>query len=566
MLRVIYYALAYAALLMLTKQLKAEERAEKLQEQSASHPWISVDTKYWIRDTEFNERDNWQDSRKPCTLLERININEQSVISMGNSLDTLSSILDSNIKELILQQNSLILLEEDSLEDPADPMFIQYLNQSGDCFDSESYFDKPENEQVFQFAPDPDSMSWFNPSNWASYLNSDEYIHLPESHSIPCTEDVVVFGSRLLNFEQTLASSERASTLSFKVNFRASQYSDLADINNNSITNLRVAELKIGNQSYNQQEFEQLVNSDKYRNILFDFDGRQSEGGDELSQPALVIDESSIQKLADYNLCIEEAGCICGNEDANIMKSICSFNLPIDPIQLPCHDPIYSTGYCNKICALVISISMDPTKFSERYISTLINSVVAEQSRLRSEIDDTRFVGRRISNNKYEITLRQLPSSEVDSGSAYSIHESLIDELTKRLNNGKLNLALINTRWLHYHLNLIVKHSANLKLNYLTTGALRSFYGIKSINIKSSSKWRHNNREYLFWVSFALLSLAATALLMRDENTNSRSRTNLVSTDDNISECLDQLVEDVEAKSEASISVELLSMVDSSPK
>lgn len=449
-------------------------------QQDQLHPSLLVDTKYWIRNTEFGERDNWRDKIKPCTLLEKIQFNEQAFISMGDSLDSLAGTLESNLKELTLSMTGILLLEEDTLNDQVDSMFFQYLNQSGDCFDSESsnhnnLGDKKKekekeniyNERVFKFEPESDHMSWFNPENWRSELNEEEINDwIPDSHLIPCSEDIVVFGSRHTALNQMIEANERAKTMSFKVNFRPSQAAAeaatttasgpskvafssadelLVDYADSKVDSLQVSKLLIGNTEYNQRQFQQLISSKQYENILFQFNDSKSalkaNGGGEFeysTHSPLTLDESSVHSYFDYNICSDEAGCLCGNENVNIMKTTCSFTYKLQPSEQPCLDPITSSGYCSKICATVLIINMDPIKFKEKLLISALNTVFADNEQ-SNFAENVLAAPRRTSNNKYEITFRHVPSDTIDYEATLGIEHEFAQLVYQKLNNGKLN-------------------------------------------------------------------------------------------------------------------------------
>lgn len=388
-----------------------------------AHPALLVDTKYWAKNMEFGEKDNWRWARKPCTLIERIAIEQQeAIVSLGDSMDALGGPLETNIRELIMAQDGILLLEEDTLaSDPMDPMFVQFLNQTGDCYDSSSSAAAAEDgkhTELFEFEPNPNDISWFNPSNWLSAINQADGIdHLvPDSHRIPCSEDVVVFGDRHAAFWSLVEGNERAKIISFKVNFRPAEdeQNQLKLVNANSV--LRVSKLKIGDKSYSQAEFDKLISL--YGDNLFELTNNHSvfsigqvfDNSFIDNKKILTIDESSIQANAenDLEVCLDEAGCLCGNEQFDVMQIICSFNEPIDESGLPCRDPIKVSGYCNKICATNMIIMIDPNRFSEPY---LIN----ELNKLNEAFGEHIFVGsRRVDYNRYEITLRSITTDEND--------------------------------------------------------------------------------------------------------------------------------------------------------
>lgn len=478
-----------------------------------------IDTKYWMRTSEFIDRENWLDERKPCTLLEQIQINERAVVSMGDSaFDTLindGGSLESNLKDLSLPMDGALLLEQstsyesnDELGSEIDKMFIQYLNLSGDCLDSDSVGQQhqgDENSKLerfrFQFQIDSDDLSWFNPDNWLSEHGA-LLSHVPDSHSIPCIEDEVVFGDRgLVRPAMSFSGNERADTLTFKVNFAPSIYSNMIKASRSSkrVGNLRVSKLKIGDQSYSQSEFNALVSSKEYENLLFDFNNTNnllgSSDTDDLYEPVtnlIIIDESSFIKTEhDFHVCLDEAGCVCGNEDSIVMDAICSFHLPLELDELPCHDPISSTGYCNKICGTSIIIIMDPSKFSEPFLNSVFIKLRESEG-----ADHVELAPRRVYDNKYEITFRP---------------------------------AIGGNLWLWWALDYVepprlemAREFANLFMNELTKPAIKSFYGIKSISIKSSSQWRSDSRAKIFWFSLAAVSLAAVSVVCYQELFNDR--------------------------------------------
>lgn len=405
-------------------------------------PSLLVDTKYWIRSTQFGVRDNWLNRWKPCTLMERILINEPAVVSLGDALDSLSGSLESNLHQLGLAPNGHLLLEGDDLADSLDPLFVQYLNQSGDCFEQPSRSadqrseDKEEEESehskepVFVFEPHPDDLSWFNPSNWASSLLDGEMA--PDSHRVPCAEDVVVFGSRQSSPWQALVdASERSQVLSFKVHFRPSDAYNGSQPWNGTLEGVRVARLRIGEQGFNQDQFDQLAKG--YDNLLFEFRHPRSL----LSQPAedqaqwlpLIIDESQLLANEEHSMCLDEAGCQCGNERPEVMKAICSFNEPLSAEQLPCRDPIRSSGYCNRICGTSISIQMDPSRFSERFIITELSQILQTESIL--------VASRRVDQQRYEILFRPVLSGHHKYEDLLGKERQFAQLLVNRLERGE---------------------------------------------------------------------------------------------------------------------------------
>jgi len=403
MFRKIYSIILVVTVFISRHSLDAEET-----NQAELHRSIPVDTKYWLGNTEFANRINWRNERKPCTLLERVRLDEQSVVSIGDSMDAFGSSIESGIRDLCLAETGMLLLEENALAGREDPTFVSYLNGSGDCIDDEN------GESLFAFKPNGDALSWFNPDNWASESMDEEVaLWLPDSHRIPCSEDVVVFGA---SPKPIADSSNNSYTHSFKVNFesnwRISRQPD--EVNLGRIDNIRVSKLKIGTQQYNQGDFERLVSSYEYRDILFNFNSSSSllafdDGVESPIRSPLIIDESALQTGTDYELCLDEAGCMCGNEATIVMKAICSFTQTIEEADLPCYDPVSSTGYCGKICASVITISMDPTKFNEKFVLSLLDSLMSSDG--TNYFSANVFTGsRRTYDNKYEITFRHVPS------------------------------------------------------------------------------------------------------------------------------------------------------------
>lgn len=396
---------------------------------------MAVDTKIWLGNTELGERSNWRNGLMPCTLLERIQLNEKAVVSMGDVLDYLESSLESNgIRELGLARDGVLLLEEDTLGD-FDPSYVEFLNKVGQCFDSDLNNQQQQQQQqgepLFVFEPESDSMSWFNPANWLSSLlgepGSVAAELAPDSHRIPCSEDVVVLGSRS-TANITLTGGERAQTLSFKVNFRASQAERQGRAQLAPIANVRVSKLRLGEHFYDQQQLDSLLRSPDYANLLFQLQGDPAN----LLQSAtgLVIDPSSIDPSQE--LCLEEAGCYCGNEQARVMDAICSFSQRLRPDQLPCRDPISSSGYCDKICATVLTISMEPSKFKESFLINLINTLVIQHDLGRMYV-----ASRRTDISRFEITFRPLADGSTTGWSAGS-NERLFGQLVHdRLNAGK---------------------------------------------------------------------------------------------------------------------------------
>lgn len=385
---------------------------------------LLVDTKYWIRNMEFGEQENWRGRQKPCTLVERIVIQQEAaVISFGDSFDALGAVgLESNIRELHLAQDGVLLLEEDTLAaGPIDPMFVQYLNESGDCLDSSQLTTGPKqaataSSPLFMFEPQSNSMSWFNPANWHSELNGDGLVGqlVPDSHKIPCSEDVVVFGSRRHSFWPTVEGNERAKIVAFRVNFRPAEGSSSQAFKRLTAP-LRVSKLKVEERSYSQAEFDQLTGI--YGNKLFDFHDQKSVFGAVTAvqgrQDMLIIDDSSIRHQDSQEICREEAGCYCGNEQPELMDIICSFNSQPanDDASLACRDPIQVTGYCEHICATSMTIIMEPDKFKESFLTSELNRM--DEGARDGYFSEHVFVGsRRVDLNRYEIVLRLVPTDD----------------------------------------------------------------------------------------------------------------------------------------------------------
>lgn len=348
-----------------------------------------VDTKRWTSNTEFVKTDNWLDFVRPCSLYERIQIDERAVVSISDELNLLDGALSSHkLGELKLGPDGVLLLEkeeeEEAQEEPDKQRLLDQLNKTDSCLDSDQ-------SSLFVFKPGSDLMSWFNPNNWQSDSPGAEL--RPDSHRIPCSQDMVVFGA-----------SEPPATASFKVNFRPSLSSSRAAATAH-ISELRVGKLKIGDQLYNQQEFERLTSSRDYDNLLFQFDDPKAGLLEPSDRSPLIIDSSSIG-LDEPLACLDQAGCVCANEQPNIMAAICSFSEPLDGSQLPCLDPISSSGYCDNLCASVLTISMDPSKFSERFLAHLLLKII-DSNPSSSSLGELFLAPRRISLSRYEITFRQ---------------------------------------------------------------------------------------------------------------------------------------------------------------
>lgn len=415
------------------------------------HPSSLVDTKYWLQDTEFVKQANWLDRKKPCTLLERVEVIEEAVVSLGDSLGAIDGRLRSvDIRELTLPMNGVLLFEEDSnLNDPVDPNYISYLNESGECLDSGEQSDAT-NATVFRFSPGSDSMSWFNPENWASALY-DEYIEhlMPDSHRVPCTEDIVVFGDRQFDLA-TLETNEQSKLMSFKVNFRSSSLVEENMTSTSDGSQIRIARLVIGELRYNQTEFEQLL--EVYGDTLFEFHNNHSmlAYGPIQSQPVLIIDESSLQLSTDedhtHGRCNDEAGCFCGNEVEDKMRALCSFNGPLSSEDQPCYDPIPSSGYCNNICATVLTLSIDPTKFSERFLTSIIDDKLMDVSTISQQhFSNSVFsVTRRVQDTRYEITFIHAPQNTEKYESSFGIEHEFAALITDSLNSGKYYINFIS--------------------------------------------------------------------------------------------------------------------------
>lgn len=420
----------------------AEEHGSKLLDKDLLHDKellskgsTYVDTRYWARDTEFGRKGNWANEKKPCTLLERIQVNEEAVISVGDSFNGIDGQVNSfDARELTLPMNSMLLLEEDSnLSEPIDPNYIDYLHGLHDCWLGKDLPDVADH--IFTFATDSDSMSWFNPENWESRLYPDHdephYYLLPDSYSIPCSDDTVVFGDRRFDLA-SIDTNELSKLLSFKVNFKPSKWSVQSNTTE-KITNIRMGRLWIGDFQYNQTEFEQLL--DLYGNILFD---RSISGGEGLADQlvSLTIDDSSTEYLS--HKCSENAGCICGNEDSQKMQAICSFNELIDIEDQPCHDPLMSIGYCNNICATILTMSIDPTRFNELFLIDLAEEISTGLS-IPDYYHEIACNPRRISDTRYEMNFINIPTQNYES--TFGIERIYADKLFQALNNRKYPLV-----------------------------------------------------------------------------------------------------------------------------
>lgn len=497
-----------ALVLAEAEQLDDESESESLLSLSLSLPEYYVDTKIWISSNELGLQHNWLDHRKPCTLLERIKLMDNLAVSLGDSMDSLGGALESSIRDIELAANGLLLLEDNSDSSPADSLFIKYLNSSGDCYDSDTLSQsslalpasEASNQIVFEFRPESDRMSWFNPDNWASSLIGDDVMRwLPDSYRIPCVEDAVIFGKRLdsasdrnggdnahsaNNYQDQL---EQQHANSFKVHFRPSSAAS-DELGNVKIDHIRVSKLTIGNQQYDTKDFERLIQSDVYKNILFQFNDSSSalkpvDGYTRVTDSVFFIDESSVKHNS--QICLDEAGCLCGNEQADRMKIICSFHEPIDPIDLPCHDPVSSSGYCNKICASIITIIMDPNRFKVAFVSHAVGKFL-------DQFDNRTFVGaHRTHENKYEIIIRIVPTQT----------ETYDDLIGKD------------------------RELAQLIVEFLNKDTYRSYFGIKSINLRASLNWRANNRSLIFIGSTSIFLLVLLSLVILDNKNHNQQRT-----------------------------------------
>lgn len=287
-------------------------------------------------------------------------------------------------------------------------------------------------------------MSWFSPDNWRSEFN-EGYIYpwIPDSHRIPCSRDTVVFGIRNSTSNSWKDSKSSDKPISFKVNFRPSEATfdtssseASSDLQSNiKVDGLRVSKLFIGNYEYSQLDFQELINSDQYKDIIFLFNDSKSvlraeDGSLYPSNSMLTIDESSFRLNSLYNYCADEAGCLCGNENVNIMKAICSFSEPVQPDEQPCYDPVTSSGYCNKICATVLTLSIDPTRFKEEFITSMLGDISLEflDKDKYYILDKFLVAARRIKDRFYEITFRHVPHEIMHKfDDLYSYHENNLD-------------------------------------------------------------------------------------------------------------------------------------------
>lgn len=436
---------------------------------------FKVDTKIWVRSNEFGSPENWLEARKPCSLIERVRVAESLVVS----LDGLSDALESNLGDLSLPNNGVILLNEGDQTTQMDST-LKHFNEAMDCVaDDQTISGSDEAKPFFEFSPNSDQLSWFNPDNWASFHDLPDSVDwIPESHRIPCTEDIVKFGHQPNQTSPAMNDSPSAKT--FKVNFRPSQWLS-GSLNTAKISgDIRIAQLQIGNISYNQQQFERLVNSDPYKNLLFSFNDKLSVlsfmGRSNVETP-ISIDESSIH--TETLSCLDEAGCLCGNEAPSRMKVICSFHEPVKDDELACHDPISSSGYCNKVCASVILVTMDPDKFKESYIEQTLGYLFSNE-RYSSSLS-AGF--RRNLANSYEITVRLFPRD--------GNYESILGrdiELAWRL------------------------------VSILDDYTTRTAHGIKTVNLRYSSKWRVQNKSRVFIVSsLAIMLVSITVLIVKSQ-------------------------------------------------
>jgi len=363
-----------------------------------------------MRTTEWSDESNWVNERKPCRLLERVILGGAEDSPLVTTLDSSYGPISSLAREIVLSSDGALLLETDQEQEDhlLSESLLNAIGSSGQCHDD-------VDGMYYELSPHPDHLSWFNPSNWQSLLiDFEDMTYLaPQSHQIPCTEDVVVFGSKHLDLESIV--EENDEPLGFKVNFRASQaeHSERNSSFGSLEDSLRVSKLIIGQRSYSQDDLEELFRS--YGDSLFEIAANQSvlrraksflDGADPLSP--IIIDETSIQTGKTHDLCLEEAGCMCGNEKREIMDILCSFNEPLQvPDDYPCYDPISVTGYCDKICATNLIINMDPSKFSERFVSNLVTNLLHGFAEQGDRLGESLFSGaRRVDHSRYEITLR----------------------------------------------------------------------------------------------------------------------------------------------------------------
>lgn len=435
---------------------------------------ILADTKIWLGSGELRRRDNWLNGKSPCSLMQPIQFNQNTVAGLGLPQDK-AGFLEANLGDLRLANTGILFLG------PGDDDAIYRYKTDTNCSIS--------NTDSYDFQANSDSMSWFNPDNWLSDSVHLELINLmPDSHQIPCAEDTVIFGHPIMG-----GFLNHNLTSSFQVNFRpaSATWKSAKKREKPKLDSISVAQLLVGNYQYNNEEFELLNQDETYSNLLFQMQDPLSvlkaNNGFNSKSP-LLIDPTSIWNNDDGLItCADETGCWCANEQAEIMDIVCSFHEPLDASELACKDPIKSAGYCNNICGVAITISMDPNKFKENFITSKIYDWFDKQN---IELVQFTLVFRRTDQQKYEINIQPLVLEGEPEVDLQGLFDGPVKELTEFIEQ-QLGLPQI-----------------------------RSFYGINSVKVEKSDNWRSSNRSMLFFGTmfvtfgiFAFFSLVVENLM-----------------------------------------------------
>lgn len=364
---------------------------------------LSGDLKIWQSNTNLNNELNWKDHRQPCmeTIDKRLIVAEENLVMLIPSPISALGLIT------LLPDNVLLLFDDNRTEN-----LEKNNNNVINCGLDDNQMHTSEIED-FVYTLDGYYKSWFNPYNWKSTLYASRQFD-PHSHQIPCWQDSVEFGLDPIS-EEPLASA-------FKVDFN-SFFNGSKTMNNMNIEssmteiNIRVSELRINNISYNNEQLAELLQSNEYGNKLFHNLDNENNGGDGVknNEKPITIDHSS---LNDNGYCTDDAGCLCGNEDKDTMARICSFvttkqndnqaivNSNYDD-ELTCDDPIYSTGYCNKLCSSVLDIIIIPSMFQAKYLENFIDDELYaydDTTMERHYMDKVHIVARRVYYNKFEVT------------------------------------------------------------------------------------------------------------------------------------------------------------------
>lgn len=380
---------------------------------------IIGDTKLWIRDTDLINELNWKRHEPPCmdSMNRRIIIKERAAIAIPSRIRSLG--------QIVLPDDGLLLFDDQDDRTLGDT--------AGDCSANNSQTETSE-QQDFVFTLDDYYMSWFNPANWNSALYNERLLD-PHSHQIPCWQDKVELG-----FNQS----------GFKISFNSNKMNTYID----DIDSIRISELSINKVNYDNEQLVQLMQSNEYHNLLFNVrrEIRNLNSERAVNKDIIIIDPSS---LNDNGYCTDDAGCICGNEEKRTMERICSFvsdSHSYDDNAATCDDPIYSTGYCNKLCATVLDIFIMPSKFQAKYFENLISSeLYAYDENLleRKYANKVHVVSRRVHDNKFEVTF--LDKSSNSHGPAHELATSIQSHLLR----GKLVIRITGDIIEHCSIELI---------------------------------------------------------------------------------------------------------------